>query len=189
MRSNIAALDDVGPALRQESRDRLMTTARRLQREGLLTLPQPADSQPEKHASPPAPKADAATPPFVSIDFDAAPPPPRPQPTSPQPVGITVHVGTSHTGTPAAAAEHDGLEALFADLKRLRAQAGLAALGPLAADISDPFLSIGLSLVASGLPGKDLERALDAELARQAVAQLDRMALMRSRLIDIAQNP
>ncbi len=78
------------------------------------------------------------------------------------------------------------LDALFDDLVRLRDQSGIAALAPLADEVSDPFLRHGLGLVAAGLCAEDLERALDSALAKQAEAYLDQLMRMRMRLVALA---
>jgi hypothetical protein len=198
IRSNIAALDDPAPAMCHESRDRLMATARRLQRDGSLTLPEPVQEpvpaspsaqvkpeSPGKPSSPPPPPAAPA--PMVSIGFDAGSLPPGSEKTRHSQQSNIVRIGAEHH--PALpSADDDGLATLFGDLKRLRAQAGFSALAPLAEDVPDPFLRAGLALVASGLQGGDLERALDGELTRQAVAYLEHLTQARTRLIDLA-NP
>src|SRR5277367_1648444 len=84
MRSNIAALDEAGPALRSEARERLMATAKGLQRDGTLTLPAPlagaavplpapALGHPARKPAP-ATRPPVSAPPVVSIGFAAAPP-------------------------------------------------------------------------------------------------------------------
>ena len=198
LRSNIAALDEVAPVLRQESRERLLAVAKRLQREGTLTLPEPQVEpaapvasrdqvapalKPATTGKPPAKVQ--APPPVVSIGFDAAPAPAAPQPRPAGRTTATVTVVSAHAVGPAATPDGD-IDALFAELKRLRAHTGLDALSTLATEVSDPFLRTGLSLVASGIPIAELERQLDQALARQATAYLDQLKLMRIRLIDLA---
>src|SRR5271154_4641710 len=168
MRSNIAALAEAGPALRNEARERLMATAKGLQRDGALTLPAPLAGAaaplpapaPVLPAQKPAPatRPPVSAPPVVSIGFDAAPP------AAPATRAATPKAATPPPGlvgdAPARNEVDDRLDALFDDLARLRDQSGLSALAPLADEVSDPFLRSGLSLVAGGLPLADLERAL-----------------------------
>ncbi len=158
LRANLAALDEVAPALLNEARGRAMANAKRLLRDGDIVLPE----------APPA-KPPGATSPAKSITA------PINAPTA----------SANATVTPAPAG--DGLDVLFADLMRLRQQSGVAALAALASDVPDPFLKSGLCLVAAGLPAQDLERALDGALARQAETYLDQLAQMRTRLLALAR--
>ena len=158
LRANLAALDEVAPALLNEARGRAMANAKRLLRDGDIVLPE----------APPA-KAPSATSPAKPI---AAP--------------INAPTASANAAvTPAPAG--DELDILFVDLMRLRQQSGVAALAALASDVPDPFLKSGLCLVAAGLPAQDLERALDGALARQAETYLDQLAQMRTRLLALAR--
>ena len=188
LRSNVAALDEVGPALRQEARDRLLATAKSLQRDGSLTLPAPlADAAAAPAPAPasaapagrsaPAKRATAAAPPVVSIAFDAAPPA----------AAATASAPAHPRPAPTASAGDTRLDGLFDDLARLRDQSGVAALAPLADEVSDAFLRSGLALVARGLPTPELERALDSELAKHAEAYLNQLMGMRIRLVALAK--
>jgi hypothetical protein len=197
--SNIAALDEASPALRNEVRERLMATARSLQRDGTLTLPAPLAAAPPPVQAPlqavanpapkPAPKPAASArpavsaPPVVSIGFAAAP---AAASTSRPPAAAAVRSAAGAQDEPAQSEADGRLDELFDDLVRLRDQSGTAALAPLANEVSDPFLRRGLSLVAAGLPVAELERALDSELAKQAEAYLDQLMRMRIRLVALA---
>jgi FliG C-terminal domain len=158
LRANLAALDEVAPALLSEARGRAMANAKRLSRDGDIVLPE----------APPA-KPPGATSPAKSNTAPINAP--------------TASANAAVTPTPAG----DGLDVLFVDLMRLRQQSGVAALAALASDVPDPFLKSGLCLVAAGLPAQDLERALDGALARQAEAYLDQLAQMRTRLLALAR--
>jgi hypothetical protein len=198
LRSNIAALDDAGPALRNEARERLMATAKGLQRDGTLTLPAPlagaaapspapAAGQPPGKPAPkpvPASRPPASAAPVVSIGFDAAPPA-APAKRAAALAAAAGPAGLAEEAPPASVAD-DRLDALFDDLVRLRDQSGLAALAPLANEVKDPFLRSGLGLVSSGLTIAELERALDSALAKQAEAYLDQLMRMRVRLVALA---
>lgn len=166
LRANLAALDEVAPALLSEARGRAMANAKRLLRDGDIVLPDPAPAKP----------AAAAV-------------------SAPSPTTVTVAPASAPTNTaaavsPAAAAPAivgDGLGPLFADLLRLRQQSGVAALAVLASDVTDPFLKSGLCLVAADLPAPELERALDGALARQAEIYLDQLTRIRAQLLAIAR--
>jgi hypothetical protein len=166
LRANVAALDEVAPALLGEARGRAMASAKRLLRDGDIVLPEPPPVKPA--ASPGSSMASAAK--AAPVGAPAATPAAAAPavPTAPAPTG-------------------DGLDVLFADLMRLRNQSGVASLATLANDVPDPFLKSGLCLVAAGLPVPDLERALDGALARQAEAYLDQLTRMRARLLALAR--
>jgi hypothetical protein len=197
LRSNIAALDEAGPALRAEARERLLATAKGLQRDGTLTLPTalPAPAAPPPAPAPvhpaptpaPAPvkRPPATAPPVVTIGFDAAPPA-APASRKPAPAAAALPAGTAEDG-PARSEVDNRLDALFEDLARLRDQSGTAALAGLANEVGDPFLRSGLNLVAAGLAIAELERALDSALAKQAEAYLDQLMRMRMRLVALAK--
>jgi hypothetical protein len=196
LRSNVAALDEAGPALRAEARERLMATAKGLQRDGTLTLPAPHAAAaapppapaPAHAVQPPAPaparRPPASPPPVVTIGFDAAPPTaPAGRRAAP---AATARTAGQPGEAPAGGDADDRLDALFADLARLRDQSGAAALAPLAAEVGDPFLARGLLLVAQGLPAAELEGALNSALASQAKDYLDQLTRMRALLIALA---
>ena len=117
---------------------------------------------------------------------------PAPEPvaatvSTPAPVSLPVSVekAAEKITAPRASATH--LDELFADLLRLRNQAGVAALAQLATETSDPFLKSGLCLVAAGLPAADLERTLDGALARHVETYLDSLTDLRARLLALAR--
>jgi len=165
LRANVAALDEVAPALLNEARGRAMTSAKRLLRDGDIVLPEPA---PVKQVVAPSPGSTAAK-------------------ATPVSTLVAAPAAAAPTAPPASAPTGDGLDALFADLMRLRNQSGVAGLAALANDVPDAFLKSGLCLVAAGLPAPDLERALDGALAHQAEAYLDQLAQMRARLLALAR--
>ncbi len=164
LRANLAALDDVAPALLSEARGRTMAHAKRLLRDGDIELAEP----PAKQLAPAASSA-----PTVAATSKAAP--------------VTAPAIASSVTPLAPTATDDGLDAMFADLLRLRKQSGVAALAALASDVPDPFLKSGLCLVAAGLPAADLERALDGALARQSAVYLDQLSRMRAQLLALAR--
>lgn len=208
LRTNLAALDAIAPALLGEARSRAMGAARRLLREGAISLPAAAMS-----AAPVAPSAAAPVEPAtvspppaavargtVAVSFvppgapqSVAPTPPAAVADRPAIGAVSLSFGDMPASAPAAPAvparpadADEGLDGLFADLARLRDQAGAAALAPLAADVADPFLKSGLCLVAAGMPAAELERALDVVLARQAEAYIDHLTGLRARLLALA---
>jgi hypothetical protein len=217
LRNNLDALDEPSPALVAEARARALEAAKRLVRDGAVTLPAGA-TPPAAAAAAPAAKAPPAPatapakpeppPPavhdVVNVSFESPKPKPKSKP-APAPAigGVTMSFDAAPHSIPAApaapaasaapakpsapAADDHGLDALFADLTRLRNQSGAAALAPLAADVPDPFLRTGLCLVAAGMPAADLERALDAALARQVESYLDGLERMRARLLALAR--
>lgn len=198
MRANLASLGDVAPALRDEVQGRVLDHAHHLLRTGAITLPatQPAvaaERPAEPAAAPPARPAPARD--AIQVSFV---PPGAPQPAAPVPAAaaadrpaigrVSMSFGDMPSPSPAAPPPaDDGLDALFADLMRLRQQAGVAALLPLAAEVPEPFLKEGLGLVATGLSAAELERALDGALARQVEVYLDHLTGMRARLLALAR--
>ncbi len=159
LRANVAALDEVAPALLNEARGRAMANAKRLLRDGDIVLPEP---------------------------------PPKPASVTPSTHGKTAPINASipaaaATSPSASAPASDDLDAMFANLLRLRQQSGVTALAALANDVPDPFLKSGLCLIAAGLPTADLERALDGALARQAESYLDQLSRMRAQLLALAR--
>ncbi len=165
LRANLAALDEVAPALLNEARGRAMANAKRLLRDGDIVLPEAPLAKPPSATTPTNHSTKSANTPVSA------------------PTSATAHSLSATMPAPVG----DGLDVLFADLMRLRQQSGVAALAALASDVPDPFLKSGLCLVAAGLPAQDLERALDGALARQAETYLDQLAQMRTRLLALAR--
>lgn len=163
LKANVAALDDVAPALVKESRDRAMANVKRLIRTDAIVVPEPP-------AAPVTPVTKA-----------------NESKHSATKTASNIKTATPDVATAISSPTGDEFETLFADLLRLRKQSGVAALAALANDVADPFLQSGLCLIAAGLPAADLERALDSALARQAENYLDQLTRMRARLLALAQ--
>lgn len=170
LRANLAALDEVAPALLNEARGRAMANVKRLLRDGDIVLPDP----PAKLVADAVPIPTAASGKAAPVSAALAAP------------AVAASAATP-TAAIASAPSGDGLDALFTDLMRLRNQSGVTGLAVLANDVPDPFLKSGLCLVAAGLPMPDLERALDGALARQAETYLDSLTRMRNGLLALAR--
>ena len=217
LQDNVSVLDKVAPILRTEARNRVMGIARRLLRDGTISLPdsatQPAATLDQKQESqseikpPDQNQPSQKTPPDVHVSIVAPTHSVTPAATTmPESriSSVSMSFGmpstSTSTSTPpayvedskqknAAALGDPGLDAIFADLQRLRNQSGVTALAQLAKEVPDPFLKSGLCLIAAGLPLADLERTLDSALARHAQTYIDTLIEMRGRLLELAKDP